>query len=245
MPSSIRAEWRSTGRFLPARRRARAAIGARCLRRRSRSDRQHGLRFRPRHHSACAGGGDALPRPARACLPALTGVCGSNACARTRRCICSRSWPLPVTGGSVGDAEGRLDFDSGEAVLDKAELERRLNELIALDAAVSQRWIDDAELEANPGLIKTMSVKPPMGSWPGPPGRNRGPRSSACGGTHVGRTGEIGSASVTGIEKEGQDQSSRAHCARRRLTRGSREGRRGTSAQQQSSRPSSAGPTSG
>ena len=55
--------------------------------------------------------------------------------------------PYPVTGGSVGDAEGRLDFDSGEAALDKAEVERRLNELIALDRAVAHRWIADAELE--------------------------------------------------------------------------------------------------
>jgi misacylated tRNA(Ala) deacylase len=112
--------------------------------------------------------------------------------------------PYPVTGGSVGDAEGRLDFDSGEAVLDKAEVERRLNELIGLDAAVSQRWIADAELEANPGLIKTMSVKPPMGT-----GRVRliaieGLDLQPCGGTHVARTGEIGRASVTGIEKKGK-----------------------------------------
>jgi misacylated tRNA(Ala) deacylase len=112
--------------------------------------------------------------------------------------------PYPVTGGSVGDAEGRLDFDSGEAVLDKAEVERRLNELIAVDAAVSHRWITDAELEANPGLIKTMSVKPPKGT-----GRVRliaieGLDLQPCGGTHVARTGEIGRASVTGIEKKGK-----------------------------------------
>jgi misacylated tRNA(Ala) deacylase len=112
--------------------------------------------------------------------------------------------PYPVTGGSVGDAEGRLDFDSGETALDKAEIEHRLNELIARDAAVSHRWIADAELEANPSLIKTMSVKPPMGT-----GRVRliaieGLDLQPCGGTHVARTGEIGRASVTGIEKKGK-----------------------------------------
>jgi misacylated tRNA(Ala) deacylase len=112
--------------------------------------------------------------------------------------------PYPVTGGSVGDADGRLDFDSGEAALDKADIERRLNELIARNAAVSHRWIADAELEANPSLIKTMSVKPPMGT-----GRVRliaieGLDLQPCGGTHVARTGEIGRAEVTGIEKKGK-----------------------------------------
>ena len=110
--------------------------------------------------------------------------------------------PYPVTGGSVGEAEGRLDFDAGEAVLDKAEVERRLNELIALNRAVTHRWINDEELD--PGLIKTMSVKPPMGT-----GRVRliaieGLDLQPCGGTHVRRTGEIGRASVTGIEKKGK-----------------------------------------
>src|SRR5271154_6684919 len=112
--------------------------------------------------------------------------------------------PFPVTGGSVGDAEGRLDFDSGEAVLDKAEVERRLNELIALDAAVSHRWIADAELEANPSLIKTMSVKPPMGTGHVRLIAIEGLDLQPCGGTHVARTGEIGRASGTGIEKKGK-----------------------------------------
>src|SRR6185437_3618037 len=112
--------------------------------------------------------------------------------------------PDRVTGGSGGDAGGRPDFDSGEVLLDRAEVERRLNELFALDRAVTHRWIADEELEANPGLIKTMSVKPPMGT-----GRVRliaieGLDLQPCGGTHVARTGEVGRASVTGIEKKGK-----------------------------------------
>jgi misacylated tRNA(Ala) deacylase len=112
--------------------------------------------------------------------------------------------PYPVTGGSVGDGDGRLDFDSGETALDKADVERRLNELIATDAEVRTRWISDDELAANPGLVKTMSVKPPTGT-----GRVRlveiaGLDLQPCGGTHVARTGEIGRAEVTGIEKKGR-----------------------------------------
>ena len=112
--------------------------------------------------------------------------------------------PYPVTGGSVGDAEGRLDFDSGDATLEKAEVERGLNELIASDAPVGQRWITDEELEANPALVKTMSVRPPTGM-----GRIRlvaieGLDLQPCGGTQFARTSEIGYASVTQIEKKGK-----------------------------------------
>jgi misacylated tRNA(Ala) deacylase len=112
--------------------------------------------------------------------------------------------PYPVTGGAVGDAEGRLDFDIQDAGLDKAELTEKLNALIARDAPVSDRWITDEELDANPSLVKTMSVKPPRGS-----GRVRlveiaGIDLQPCGGTHVRRTGEIGAATVTAIEKKGK-----------------------------------------
>jgi misacylated tRNA(Ala) deacylase len=112
--------------------------------------------------------------------------------------------PYPVTGGAVGDGDGRLDFDSGDAVLDKVEIGEKLNALIATNAAVGTRWITDEELAANPGLVKTMSVKPPTGS-----GRVRlveidGIDLQPCGGTHVARTGEIGRAEVTQIEKKGK-----------------------------------------
>jgi misacylated tRNA(Ala) deacylase len=112
--------------------------------------------------------------------------------------------PYAVTGGSVGEAESRLDFDIPEAGLDKDAITGRVNEMIAGNAAVSSRWISDAELEANPGLVKTMSVKPPMGT-----GRVRlieiaGLDLQPCGGTHVRALSEIGKVQVTQIEKKGK-----------------------------------------
>jgi misacylated tRNA(Ala) deacylase len=112
--------------------------------------------------------------------------------------------PYPVTGGAVGDSDGRLDFDIPEAGLDKEEITRQLAKMIAAGAEVRSRWITDAELEANPGLIKTMSVKPPMGT-----GRVRlieivGYDLQPCGGTHVRATNEIGDVRVTQIEKKGR-----------------------------------------
>jgi misacylated tRNA(Ala) deacylase len=112
--------------------------------------------------------------------------------------------PYPVTGGSIGDGDGRLDFDIQDAGLDKAAITDQLNALIARDAPVTERWITDEELDANPGLVKTMSVKPPRGS-----GRVRlveieGIDLQPCGGTHVRRTGEIGTVVITDIEKKGK-----------------------------------------
>src|SRR5947209_4063540 len=112
--------------------------------------------------------------------------------------------PYPVTGGSVGEAESRLDFDIPEGGLDKDEITEKLNAMIASDAEVRTRWISDEELAANPGLVKTMSVKPPMCT-----GRVRlveiaGLDLQPCGGTHVRRTGEIGAVRVTQVEKKGK-----------------------------------------
>ncbi|MGO4571091.1 alanyl-tRNA editing protein [Microvirga sp. 2TAF3] len=112
--------------------------------------------------------------------------------------------PYPVTGGAIADGDGRLDFDIPDAGLDKADLTDKLNALIARDAPVTERWITDEELDANPGLVKTMSVKPPRGS-----GRVRlveieGIDLQPCGGTHVRRTSEIGTVAITDIEKKGK-----------------------------------------
>jgi misacylated tRNA(Ala) deacylase len=118
--------------------------------------------------------------------------------------LLSAALPYAVTGGSVGDNESRLDFDIPEAGLDKDAITAKVAEMIASNAAVTSRWITDAELEANPGLVKTMSVKPPMGT-----GRVRlieiaGLDLQPCGGTHVRTTGEIGVVRVTQIEKKGK-----------------------------------------
>ena len=112
--------------------------------------------------------------------------------------------PAPVTGGSVRDGSGRLDFDLPESTLDKADLTERLNRLVAEDHPVAPRWISEEELDANPSLVRTMSVAPPRGH-----GRVRvldiaGVDLQPCGGTHVASTGEIGRVRVTKIEKKGR-----------------------------------------
>lgn len=116
--------------------------------------------------------------------------------------------PLPVTGGQIGTERGRLDFDMPDPPDDVQLLEDRLNALIGLDLAVTEDWITDEELQANPGLVKTMSVRPPVGQ-----GRVRLIRIGTglsqvdlqpCGGTHVARTAEIGRVAIGKIEKKGR-----------------------------------------
>jgi misacylated tRNA(Ala) deacylase len=116
--------------------------------------------------------------------------------------------PGAVTGGQVSDGRGRLDFDVPGSALDKAAIEARLNELIAAGIDVSPRWIGDEELEAKPELVRTMSVKPPMGM-----GRVRiidiaGPEGQIdlqpCGGTHIRNTAEIGPVTIGKIENKGR-----------------------------------------
>ena len=109
-----------------------------------------------------------------------------------------------VTGGQVGADKSRLDFNLEGEVPTKEWVTEEINKLIAVDRPVTPQWITDEELAARPELVKTMSVRPPMGA-----GRVRllaieGVDLQACGGTHVARTGEIGRVECTKIENKGK-----------------------------------------
>jgi misacylated tRNA(Ala) deacylase len=111
--------------------------------------------------------------------------------------------PFPVTGGSIGEDKGRLDFDMPEVPADLPAIEAQLNAMVEAAHPITSEWITDDEMAANPGLIKTMKVKPPSGQ-----GRVRLIRIGTvdlqpCGGTHVASTIEIGPLKLGKIEKKG------------------------------------------
>jgi misacylated tRNA(Ala) deacylase len=121
--------------------------------------------------------------------------------------LCSLIKGAAVTGGSVGADKSRLDFDLPNPP-PKEEIEAGLNALIAADHPVRIEWVDEAVLDTDPGLVRTMSVQPPRGT-----GRLRLIRIGdgeipvdlqPCGGTHVSRTGEIGPIRVLKIENKGR-----------------------------------------
>jgi misacylated tRNA(Ala) deacylase len=112
--------------------------------------------------------------------------------------------PGPVNGGSVREDSGRLDFDLQGERLDKAEIEAKLNELLARGAPVTTEWVSDEELLSRPELVKTMSVMPPMGFGRVRLLRIEGIDLQACGGTHVANISEIGRVTVTRIESKGK-----------------------------------------
>ena len=109
-----------------------------------------------------------------------------------------------VTGGQVGADKSRLDFNLEGEVPTKEWVTEEVNRLIALDRPVTQQWVTDEELTSRPELVKTMSVRPPMGA-----GRVRllsieGVDLQACGGTHVAHSGEIGRVECIKIENKGK-----------------------------------------
>ncbi|WP_068316233.1 alanyl-tRNA editing protein [Polycladidibacter hongkongensis] len=120
--------------------------------------------------------------------------------------LLSEAMPYPVTGGQVSEAKGRLDFLLPDADIDRDAITAHLNQLVEEDHPVTQEWISDAQLDANPELVKTMSVQPPRGA-----GRIRlvriGEKTDLqpCGGTHVHTTSEIGRLKLGKIESKGKE----------------------------------------
>jgi len=110
----------------------------------------------------------------------------------------------PVTGGRIGEDKAHIDFDIEMEKLVKDDIEARLNAFVAEARDVRPRWISDAELDARPELVRTMSVAPPRGA-----GRVRlleidSVDLQACGGTHVANTREVGRLTVAKIRSEGK-----------------------------------------
>lgn len=121
--------------------------------------------------------------------------------------LCSLIPGAGVTGGQIGLEKSRLDFDLPEPPTKEA-LTEGLRALVAANHPVSTSWVDEAELDANPGLVRTLSVQPPRGAGvvrlvrigQGEPPVDLQP----CGGTHVRSTGEIGTVTVTKLENKGK-----------------------------------------
>jgi misacylated tRNA(Ala) deacylase len=118
------------------------------------------------------------------------------------------SVPYPVTGSSITEDGGRIDFDIPEGQIpEKAALEDKINRWIVEDHAITTRWITDEDLDANPELVRTMFVKPPRGSGKvrlvliGEGGKVD---LQPCGGTHVKSTAEIGPVAVDKIQNKGK-----------------------------------------
>jgi len=113
--------------------------------------------------------------------------------------------PCGVTGGQIGAVKSRLDFDIGDMTLDKEEITTKINAFQQGNHEVTSSWITDDEMDANPELVRTMSVKPPRKG-----GRVRLMKVGSavdlqpCGGTHVKNTSEIGKLRVSKIENKGK-----------------------------------------
>ena len=115
--------------------------------------------------------------------------------------------PWPITGAAVGEDESRVDFDMGDTA-DKDEVTAALMKLVGENHPVTLQWITDAELAANPGIVKSKNVRPPIGMGRVSLvciGENASIDSQPCGGTHVSETQEVGEIFIAKIEKKGKE----------------------------------------
>ena len=112
--------------------------------------------------------------------------------------------PLGVTGGQIGYEKSRLDFNDPDKLINKEELEEKINLLVEDNHTVTTEVIESRILEEKPELVRTMSVKPPQVD-----GKIRLVRIGdvdlqPCGGTHVKSTIEIGKIQIGKIENKGK-----------------------------------------
>jgi misacylated tRNA(Ala) deacylase len=108
-----------------------------------------------------------------------------------------------VTGGNISAAKSRLDFDMEDTV-DKEQVTADIQALVAADHPLTCRWISNEELDAQPELVRTMSVKPPKGAGKVRLLEIEGVDLQPCGGTHLKSTGEVGQVRVGKVEKKGR-----------------------------------------
>lgn len=116
--------------------------------------------------------------------------------------------PYPITSANVGETESRIDFDMPEVPGTKQEISNAMMQLVAANHVIYEQWVEEAELDANPELVKSKNVRPPRGI-----GRIRlvciGENSSIdsqpCGGTHIKTTGEVGDIHIGKIENKGKE----------------------------------------
>ncbi|TPN86420.1 alanyl-tRNA editing protein [Mesorhizobium sp. CU2] len=116
--------------------------------------------------------------------------------------------PFPITGAAVAEDDSRVDFDIPDAGFSKEDVTARMMELVRADHPVFTRLISDEELAANPGLVKSKNVRPPVGTGKIRLvciGENAVVDSQPCGGTHVKSTGEVGEIHIGKIEKKGRE----------------------------------------
>lgn len=116
--------------------------------------------------------------------------------------------PYPITGAAVGEEDSRVDFDIPDAGFSKEDVTARLMELVRANHPIYNSWISDAELAANPTLVKSKNVRPPSGTGKIRLvciGDNASIDSQPCGGTHVASTAEIGEIHIGKIEKKGRE----------------------------------------
>jgi len=116
--------------------------------------------------------------------------------------------PFPITSASVGEEESRVDLDIPDPTYTREFVTQAMMEIVTANHPVWTHWIEEAELDANPGIVKSKNVRPPRGAGRirlVAIGENASVDSQPCGGTHVSETGEVGELHISKIEKKGRE----------------------------------------